>query len=499
MTGRFPSISGRSLTGGRTRAIALAGVIAIVMLAYTGVAQASSHSFKVNNLTSHSLTLQKIAAFDVSCLPGCKTPTDELFEGKPDIGDTLAPAGAPQDFELLASATGHYSAIISYGVVGTDKSIQFRIENTGRAQSSSCTNVGYGVCRAGGDTITIREKDKQITIDGGQGQAQADILKELCRKDSTAVCAFAQTRKDSVNLPRTVFGSPVANCHTDPNDEPDDLEYKGSDETSAKTSFEVEFGLKFSANEIFAAEETSLQTKLGQEFSTTHTFEQTTHIKNATGHLGYMTYATPVTRVYGNYTVTLDKGTPDEQQWILRGIFFDGPDARNGAVAHYASFSDLMTDAQYKQECGRPRTKGVAAVPVPQSLVSLTYHGTAQRNVFDGGGSSDTYHGFAGDDILNGGLGNDTLYGGSGRDTLVGGPGSDTLYGGPGADVLVDTQGPTVVYTGRDTGPGMDRVNVRDGRGDDTVYCQTPKTAVVADRGDTIHGKCGQVLRGHES
>jgi len=41
---------------------------------------------------------------------------------------------------------------------------------------------------------------------------------------------------------------------------------------------------------------------------------------------------------------------------------------------------------------------------------------------------------------------------------------------------------------------GRDEVDVRDGRGDDTVVCGSPRSVVVADRGDEVGSRCGRVV-----
>lgn len=113
----------------------------------------------------------------------------------------------------------------------------------------------------------------------------------------------------------------------------------------------------------------------------------------------------------------------------------------------------------------------------------------------NGGSGSDRLWGNAGRDIMMGRSGNDMPNGGPGHDILIGGAGADTLIGGPGSDWMFDSKGPTVVRTGRHTGKGTDVVNVRDGRGDDVVYCESGKTLVYADRGDRIVGHCGRIVR----
>jgi hypothetical protein len=127
----------------------------------------------------------------------------------------------------------------------------------------------------------------------------------------------------------------------------------------------------------------------------------------------------------------------------------------------------------------------------------------AGNDVVGGGGGNDMLSGGPGRDMLVGLSGNDLLRGGRGADNLLGGSGADLLAGGPGADWMVDTKGPTRVLTGpavaagasRAKGGAVDFVNVRDGKGDDEVVCQSRATRVFADAGDVIKGNCGAVIR----
>jgi hypothetical protein len=114
-----------------------------------------------------------------------------------------------------------------------------------------------------------------------------------------------------------------------------------------------------------------------------------------------------------------------------------------------------------------------------------------------GGGGPDLIHGGPGNDRLYGGAGNDLIYGGGGGDRLYGGPGNDAIYGGPGNDVIdggpgndqiIDKQGATTVFAG----PGTNRVDVADGRGDDRVVCGPGSiNHIRADRGDRTAPSCG--------
>jgi Ca2+-binding RTX toxin-like protein len=119
----------------------------------------------------------------------------------------------------------------------------------------------------------------------------------------------------------------------------------------------------------------------------------------------------------------------------------------------------------------------------------------AAADVVNGGAGADTLDGGPGRDYLVGRGGGDALLGGSGHDILFGGKGADRLVGGPGPDWFADSHGATRVLTGTATGSHRDFVNVRDGRDDDAVICQSTQTRVIADGGDAVEGSCGQVIR----
>lgn len=121
--------------------------------------------------------------------------------------------------------------------------------------------------------------------------------------------------------------------------------------------------------------------------------------------------------------------------------------------------------------------------------------GGAGDDYLAGGGGEDSLATGPGRDVAVGRAGDDLLRGLAGSDILIGGRGADLLEGGPDADWLLDARGPTRVLTGIRTRRGVDFVNVRDGRADDLVICQTRATRVIADPGDRIRGTCGRVVQ----
>ena len=123
-------------------------------------------------------------------------------------------------------------------------------------------------------------------------------------------------------------------------------------------------------------------------------------------------------------------------------------------------------------------------------------NGGSRNDLIYGGRGNDRIRGAGGNDQLYGGPGSDRIYAGRGNDQIYGGPGSDRIYGGPGHDRvygetgndrIVDHRGATTVFPG----PGTNRVDVADRRGDDRVVCAPSSTNhIVADRHDRIAHSC---------
>jgi hypothetical protein len=198
----------------------------------------------------------------------------------------------------------------------------------------------------------------------------------------------------------------------------------------------------------------------------------------------------PVIRDIGTFTLQLGN-----TEWIIKDVYFDSPDPNPEHFGNYVIDSRELNALEKATECtGKEPNKGI--VPGDPADVQIANVGDDGANFLRGWAESNTIRGLGGDDLILGGSGHDTLYGGGGDDTINGGPGEDTLSGGPGADRITDRSGPTVVYTGGNSGPGNDVVDVRDGKGDDVVHCETTSTVVIADPGDEIDGSCGKVILG---
>lgn len=125
-------------------------------------------------------------------------------------------------------------------------------------------------------------------------------------------------------------------------------------------------------------------------------------------------------------------------------------------------------------------------------------HGRRGADTILGGMRKDFAFGGRRHDYLNGGGGSrNVLRGGRGYDTVIGGSGGgrNLLAGGRGADTLVDWDARTTVRTGRNRPGYRDHVNVRDGVGNDRVFCAARHSTVWLDRGDRASGHCGRLIR----
>jgi hypothetical protein len=200
-----------------------------------------------------------------------------------------------------------------------------------------------------------------------------------------------------------------------------------------------------------------------------------------------------VIRDIGTYTLKLGN-----TEWVIKNVYFDSPDPDKHGI--FGTRYKKLNEAE-KKKCIEEGEKGPdggkeLAATLPPAAAEATAKGSGSADLLRGYGESNEFRGLAGDDLILGGGGHDTLLGGGGNDWINGGQGEDTLLGGSGADHIVDMSGPTEVNTGTDNGPVRDFVDVRDGKGDDTVTCESPNSTVIADRRDQVDGECGRVIRG---
>ena len=320
--------------------------------------------------------------------------------------------------------------------------------------------------------------------------------------------------------PARLVGDPVVNCL----DEEAEDTVTREDKVGQSNSIGVETGVDVEGDYIIGKVTVKVTAKYEHAWTSEHTFKQDLKLKVKPGEMAWVASSAPIYRDTGNFVITLGNTT-----WTLHDVYFDTPNPDR--TAEFVADHRALTPDEYKAKCTHipPGTKGL--VSAPASWVSMHHVGSGGHDrmvggpesntlrglggndtILGGGGNdglfggagndrlfggtgNDTLDGGTGNDMLQGGPGNDTLNGGPGNDSLSGGPGRDVLNGGPGADTIIDKSGPTIVRTGTDTGPGRDYVDVRDGRGDDTVICGSRRTTVIVDPGDRVIGRCGKVIR----
>jgi hypothetical protein len=467
-------------------ALALACALAGTLLT-AGLASAASRGYKIYNLSSHPLRLVGAEPvldphYGAPPQPGHYYLMD--FEGRPKDGDVLMPGAPPHDWELKYNFLQTFAAGLTYDIVnGSDPKDHYKatLKSDQTSNDSTCDiDRRLGVCTAEGLKLTVSDPAGTVhDIPSGRAQEQAETLRDLCSDSNAAACTFKAGTRTPIQTQTHLIGHPLANCRED------EGEKKISLEDKVKLSSSVEISSKTEVD-VFEPVKQSITAKYGHDWTTEHTFKKDVKIKVRPGHIGWLAGTAPVVRYRGDFTLTLGNTT-----WHLRDVYFDTPDpAGNG---HWATDDRELTPDEYRAQCPHGPSDGLRRAPA--YLVPMDWKGTGRADTLLAGRESHTVRGFAGNDLIRGGRGHDTLDGGRGNDILDGGPGRDTLDGGPGADTMIDNRGPTLVEIGPDTGPGTDTVDVRDGRGDDTVFCGSRSSTVIVDAGDSVIGRCGRVIR----
>ncbi|HEY0278021.1 MAG TPA: hypothetical protein VGC32_07110 [Solirubrobacterales bacterium] len=441
---------------------------------------ARTQGYDITNATRETLTITSVEAFT--------TPRNEgavFEEGKgkapaPRVGFVLNP-GAEMHVEIENPLTGadrtasigfsnRYTVLLRPGlqretvcVKGTNDPHQCQVE--GRRH----------------ETITFAEPEgTKIVIDSNELANQRAALKNLC--NAAHECVFVPEKEIETSTPRRLFGEPATACR-----QPIKTTLHGRENLAITDS--VGFNLKFEVTigKVFTS---GIELKYNHDRTTEKEVGQDIEVPIPAYTTAWVAGTAPVIRDYGTFTLRLG-----QTEWEIKNVYFDSPDPNTEHHGHYVADEHALNQAEKEALCtGKEPTAGpVATSP---ATVQASSAGTNGADPLRGFSESNTIRGLGGDDVIMGGSGHDTLYGGGGDDTINGGPGEDTLYGGPGADRITDRSGPTVVHAGGNSGPGNDVVDVREGKGDDVVHCETINTVVIADPGDEIDGTCGKVILG---
>jgi hypothetical protein len=467
-------------------AIVLACALAATLLT-AGPASAASRGYKIYNNSSHPLRLVDAKPvldphYGEPPQPGHYYRMD--FEGRPNDGDVLMPGATPHDWELKYDFLNTWAASLVYDIVnGSDHKDHYAatLKSDATSNDSTCDiDRRLGGCTAEGLKLTVSDPPGTVLdIPSGRGQEQAETLRDLCNKSNAAVCAFKAGSRTPTQTQDHLVGSPVGNC----GEEDRDTKISAVDTVRLSSSINVssETGV-----DVFEVVKKSITSKYSHDWTTERTFTKDVNPEVRPGHIGWVSHEAPILRDRGDFTLTLGNTT-----WRVTDVYFDTPDPDKDET--FTTDDRELTAEEYKAQCPHGPSDGLKRVPY--SYVPMDWKGTGRADTLLAGRESHTVRGFAGNDLIRGGRGHDTLDGGRGGDILDGGPGRDTLDGGPGADTMIDNRGPTLVEIGPHSGPGMDTVDVRDGRGDDTVFCGSRGSTVIVDAGDSVIGHCGKVSR----
>jgi hypothetical protein len=448
-------------------------------------ASARTQGYDITNATDETLTITSVQAYTT---PANEGPVFEEGRGKapaPHVGVVLNP-GDKMHVEVENPLSGaDRTASIGFSTAGYPRySVLLRPGNQRETVCIKGTNDPHQ-CKLEGrhhETIIFAEPPGTTVVIGANELVnQRKALKNLC--DAANECKFVPEQEEETFTPRRLWGKPVTACGVTGK-----TTVYGKENLAQTDSVGFNLKVEVSLKGVFSA---GIEFKYHHDRTTEKEEGQNIEVNLKPYETFWVAGSAPVIRDAGTFTLYLG-----ETKWEIKNVYFDSPDPAEPPRSKepYIVDSHALTAAEKKVKCTGEEPKGL--VRDDASSVPISETGTNGANLLRGYGESNTIRALGGDDVILGGDGNDTLYGGAGDDNINGGPGSDTLYGGSGADQITDRSGPTVVYTGANTGSGNDVVDVRDGKGDDVVHCETTSTVVIADPGDEIDGTCGKVVLG---
>jgi hypothetical protein len=461
-------------------------VVVGVLLASLGLiavsaapAFARTQGYDITNATDETLTISSVQAYTT---PANEGQVFEEGKGKtppPQVGYVLNPGGK-------------LHVEIENPLTGADRTASIGFSNRftvllrpGLQRETVCIkgNNDPHQCEVEGrrhESITFAEPPgTKVTIDSNELVNQRTALKNLCNQAHE--CRFFPEKEVETSTPRRLFGQPVTACGTAIK-----TTLHGRENLVQTDSFGANLSVEAGVKGVFAV---GIELTYHHDRTTEKEVGQDIEVPIPTYTTAWVAGTAPVIRDFGKFTLQLG-----QTEWIIKNVYFDSPDPNPGHHGHYVADEHPLNKVEREAECSGKEPAGLVATPA--AAVQTGMAGTNGADLLRGFGESNTIRGLGGDDVIIGGSGHDTLYGGGGNDAINGGPGEDTLYGGSGADQITDRSGPTVVYTGSNSGPGNDVVDVRDGKDDDVVHCETTSTVVIADPGDEIDGSCGKVVLG---
>jgi hypothetical protein len=270
-----------------------------------------SQGFHIYNLSSHRLKLVSVTG-------------SGNFEGRPNDGDILQPGVGYHDWEVQYRWVSPQFDRVTYQILDDGGQVVGKLTadltvtgDVPPAVDSDCSTT-FGTCSADDKTLTFTDPPGTvIDLPAGQGEAQAQSLKQFCQQGSAAMCTFTPTKEEHTLGPAHQFGNAVQNY----TDEEDDTTVSAKDTVVTTDSVGVEVSTQAEIAEVVKV---AVSATYGRQWTTEHDFSQDVDVKVAPHREAWVEVSQPLIRDTGDFTMTLGNTT-----WKLHDVYFDSPD-QNG-------------------------------------------------------------------------------------------------------------------------------------------------------------------------
>lgn len=277
----------------------------------------STKGFHIYNVTGKELTLS--------------FKKGDFENGGPSIGAKIAP-GTYMDLEVVQYFFSDNIAIENWKTA--DGATTFRADTWVYAfltgTHTDCNASGGGrQCAKNPNRLEVYFLDAPgtvITLNGPDGQQQAQILNELCYDGSLATCSFESTGAEVYyNNPVAAPGSLINDTSVEQVRGPITVSRKVTNTVSWKLTFKAETGAL-----VKRLVNLSFQTEFGHQWSEERTFIDVTTVKVPAFTEVRVFSSDPVDRVHGRFIVKMYNTT-----WDLTDVYFDSADKAESAVLTY--------------------------------------------------------------------------------------------------------------------------------------------------------------------
>jgi hypothetical protein len=179
-----------------------------------------------------------------------------------------------------------------------------------------------------------------IDIPPGEGQRQADTLKQLCNGNAGQVtCSFKPSKQEDALSGDHPVGQPVVNNGNNPASFSVAVADQQSESNSVNIASKAGGKVSVFGNEV----NVEISAAYGHTWTDTHTFTQTINVPLPPHCKGWIHGVTPVYRVTGDFTASVGNTT-----WKVREVYFDSPNPA-GSGAYQIDTEVIPPQANLKQ------------------------------------------------------------------------------------------------------------------------------------------------------